>query len=68
VLYDRYREDREAIARNLAAESGATLIPPFDHPQVIAGQGTCAAELFAHTGKLDLLLVCLGGGGLLAGC
>jgi threonine dehydratase len=68
VLYDRYREDREAIARNLAAESGATVIPPFDDPQVIAGQGTCAAELFAHTGKLDLLLVCLGGGGLLAGC
>jgi threonine dehydratase len=68
VLYDRYREDREAIARNLAAESGATVIPPFDHPQVIAGQGTCAAELFAHTGKLDLLLVCLGGGGLLSGC
>jgi threonine dehydratase len=68
VLYDRYREDREAIARNLAAESGATVIPPFDDPQVIAGQGTCAAELFAHTGKLDLLLVCLGGGGLLSGC
>ena len=67
VLYDRYRDDREAIGRRLAEEKGLALIPPYDHPEVIAGQGTAAKELFEETGPLDLLLVCLGGGGLLAG-
>ena len=68
VLYDRYTEDREAIGRRLAAERGMTLIPPYDHPHVMAGQGTAAAELLGETGPLDLLLVCVGGGGLIAGC
>ncbi len=67
IVYDRYKEDREEIGRRLAKERGMTLIPPYDHPDVIAGQGTAAAELFAETGPLDVLLVCLGGGGLLAG-
>ena len=67
VFYDRYTEDREAIGRRIAAERGAHLIPPYDHPDVIAGQGTAAAELFEETGPLDALYVCLGGGGLLAG-
>jgi threonine dehydratase len=68
IEYDRYTENREAIAHNIAVQRGMSLIPPFDHPAIIAGQGTCAAELFDHTGPLDLLLVCLGGGGLLSGC
>ncbi len=68
VLFDRYTQDREALARDLAAERGATLIPPFNHPDVIAGQGTCTQELIEEVGPLDLLLVCLGGGGLLGGC
>jgi threo-3-hydroxy-L-aspartate ammonia-lyase len=68
VIYDRYTEDREAIGRRLAEERGMTLIPPYDHPHVMAGQGTAAAELLAETGPLDLLLVCVGGGGLIAGC
>ena len=67
VFYDRYREDRAAIARRLSTEDGLTVIPPFDHPDVIAGQGTAAKELFEEVGELDALLVCLGGGGLLAG-
>jgi threonine dehydratase len=67
VLYDRYTEDREAIGRKLAEEGGLTLIPPYDHPDVIAGQGTAAKELFDEVGPLDALFVCLGGGGLLSG-
>jgi threonine dehydratase len=67
VVYDRYREDREAIGRKLAEERGMTLIPPYDHPDVIAGQGTAAKELFDEVGPLDALFVCLGGGGLLSG-
>ncbi|MCZ2495304.1 threo-3-hydroxy-L-aspartate ammonia-lyase [Xylophilus sp. Kf1] len=67
VLYDRYRDDREQISRDLAERQGMTLIPPYDHPDVIAGQGTAARELFEETGPLDALFVCLGGGGLLAG-
>jgi threonine dehydratase len=67
VLYDRYREDREAIGRRLAAERGMTLIPPYDHPDVMAGQGTAALELIEDVGPLDLLLVCVGGGGLISG-
>lgn len=68
VFYDRFTEDREALGRRLAADGGLTLIPPFDHPDVIAGQGTAALELFEEVGPLDVLLVPLGGGGLLAGC
>ena len=68
VLYDRYTGDREAIGRRLAQERGMTLIPPYDHAHVMAGQGTAAAELIDETGPLDLLLVCVGGGGLVSGC
>jgi threonine dehydratase len=67
VLYDRDREDREAIGRRLAQERGLTLIPPYDHPHVIAGQGTAARELLKETGPLDFLFVPCGGGGLLSG-
>jgi threonine dehydratase len=68
VLFDRYTEDREAIGKRLAAERGMTLIPPYDHPHVMAGQGTAALELLRETGPLDQLLVCVGGGGLISGC
>lgn len=68
ILFDRYKEDREALAARLAGERGLTLIPPYDHRDVIAGQGTTAVELFEQTGPLDLLLVCMGGGGLTSGC
>jgi threonine dehydratase len=68
LTYDRFKEDRAALARTLAEERGMTLIPPFDHPDVIAGQGTAALELFQDVGPLDYLFVCLGGGGLIAGC
>ena len=68
VLYDRYTEDREAIGARLAAERGMTLIPPYDHPDVMAGQGTAALELIEDAGPLDALLVCVGGGGLISGC
>ncbi|KVM08976.1 serine dehydratase [Burkholderia ubonensis] len=67
VVYDRYAEDREAIGRRLADEQGLTLIPPYDHPDVIAGQGTAAKELFDEVGALDALFVPMGGGGLLSG-
>ncbi|MFI4891298.1 MAG: threo-3-hydroxy-L-aspartate ammonia-lyase [Steroidobacterales bacterium] len=67
VSYDRYRENREDIARRLATERGLSVIPPYDHPDVIAGQGTAAMELFNEVGALDSLYVCLGGGGLLGG-
>ncbi|MCA2972435.1 MAG: pyridoxal-phosphate dependent enzyme [Acidobacteriaceae bacterium] len=68
VQYDRMTEDREAICRKLAEESGATVIPPFDHPLTIAGQGTAAIELLEEAPELDALVACLGGGGLLGGC
>ncbi len=68
ILFDRYSQDREALGRQIAGERGLSLIPPFDHPEVIAGQGTAAMELIEETGPLDLLLVCLGGGGLVSGC
>jgi threo-3-hydroxy-L-aspartate ammonia-lyase len=67
VLYNRYTEDREAIGRKLADDHGMTLIPPYDHPDVIAGQGTAVKELIEETGPLDYLFVPLGGGGLLSG-
>jgi threonine dehydratase len=68
VLYDRYTEDREEIGRRLAHERGMTLIPPYDHPHVMAGQGTAALELLQEAGRLDVLLVGVGGGGLISGC
>lgn len=68
VLYDRYTEDRAAIARRIAAEHDANLIPPFDHLPVMAGQGTAALELIEDVGALDALIVCAGGGGFLSGC
>jgi threo-3-hydroxy-L-aspartate ammonia-lyase len=68
VTYDPAGGQREAIARNIAAERGCTLIPPFDHPHIIAGQGTAALELLEETRPLDYLLVPCGGGGLLSGC
>jgi len=67
VLYDREREDREEIGRRLARDRGLTLIPPYDHPHVIAGQGTAARELISEVGELDFLFVPCGGGGLLSG-
>ena len=68
VIFDRYKEDREALARKLAEERGMTLVPPFDHADVIAGQGTAAKELFDEVGELDHLFVPMGGGGLTSGC
>ena len=67
VFYDRYTEDREAIGAGLAEQHGLTLVPPYDHVDVIAGQGTAAKELLDEVGPLDALFVCLGGGGLLSG-
>ena len=67
VGYDRYTEDAMAIAKALAEREGRTFIPPFDHPDVIAGQGTAALELLQDHGPMDRLYVCLGGGGLLSG-
>ncbi len=72
VLYDRYREDREGIARGIAAQRGAVIIPPYDHPQIIAGQGTIGLEIAAQAAaagiRLDAVVVNCGGGGLIAGC
>ena len=68
VLYDRHKEDREALAQRLIAERGGTLIAPFDNADVIAGQGTVAKELIEEVGALDYLFVCVGGGGLISGC
>jgi len=68
VTYDRYSEDREALGRALAEERGLPLVPPYDHPGVMAGQGTAALELLDEVGGLDLLVVPVGGGGLIAGC
>ena len=71
VTYDRYTEDRAKVGRRLADERGMTLIPPFDDPFVMAGQGTTALELIEDTagdGPLDVLVVCVGGGGLISGC
>ncbi|MDQ0040914.1 threo-3-hydroxy-L-aspartate ammonia-lyase [Variovorax boronicumulans] len=67
VLYDRFTEDREALTKRLAQERGMTMIPPYDHPDVLSGQGTAVKELIEETGPLDHLFVCLGGGGLLSG-
>ncbi|MFD0168233.1 pyridoxal-phosphate dependent enzyme [Streptomyces decoyicus] len=67
VRYDRYTGDRAALGRQLAEERGLTLIPPYEHPHIIAGQGTAALELIEETGPLDALLTPVGGGGLMAG-
>jgi threonine dehydratase len=67
VTYDRYTEDREALGRALALERGLALVPPYDDPLVMAGQGTAALELLEETGGLDTLVVPVGGGGLIAG-
>ena len=67
IGYDRYSEDASALAAQLAQDKGMTFIPPFDHPDVLSGQGTAALELFEEVGELDALFVCLGGGGLLSG-
>lgn len=68
ILYDRQTTDRAALAQQIADDRGLSLIPPYDHAAVIAGQGTTAKELIEAVGSLDLLLVCCGGGGLLSGC
>ena len=68
VTYDKHRESREELGARLAKERGLHVVPPYDHPHVIAGQGTAAKELFEEIGPLDLLLVPCGGGGLLSGC
>ncbi|MBC5790431.1 threo-3-hydroxy-L-aspartate ammonia-lyase [Providencia sp. JUb39] len=68
IRFDRYTQDREQLCRELAEKEGLTIIPPYDHVDIIAGQGTAAKELFEEVGELDALFVCLGGGGLLSGC
>ncbi|MFQ4146586.1 threo-3-hydroxy-L-aspartate ammonia-lyase [Chlorogloeopsis sp. ULAP02] len=67
ILYNRQKTNREELAQTLAQERGLTMIPPYDHPHIVAGQGTAAKELIEEVGELDLLLVCCGGGGLLSG-
>lgn len=68
VVYDPEKQSREALGRSLAEERGLVLVPPYDHPDVIAGQGTAALELLTDAPDLDELFVCCGGGGLLSGC
>ena len=68
VIYDRTKGNREAIGRKIAEETGATLVPPYDHPWTIAGQGTVALELLQEVADLDTLVVQIGGGGLMSGC
>jgi threonine dehydratase len=68
LTYNRFRDDREAVAARVLEEQGGTLVPPYDHPLVIAGQGTAALELLEEQPDLDALVVCVGGGGLISGC
>jgi threonine dehydratase len=68
VLYDRAEGNREQVAARIAAERGATVVPPFNHPDIVAGAGTSAKELIEDVGPLDYLFVCCGGAGLLSGC
>jgi threonine dehydratase len=68
VTYNRFTESREALAAGILKDSGATLVPPFDHPMIMAGQGTAALELLEDVGTLDALIAPVGGGGLLSGC
>ncbi|MEQ1594940.1 MAG: threo-3-hydroxy-L-aspartate ammonia-lyase [Casimicrobium sp.] len=68
ITYDRYKEDRSALAKRYADERGAVLIPPYDYLPVMAGQGTCGLEICEDVANLDALIVCTGGGGFLSGC
>lgn len=68
IVYNRFKESREAIGKRISEETGATLIPPFDHPWTIAGQGTAALELLEEAPDLDAMIVCISGGGFLSGC
>jgi len=68
ITYDRYRQDRSALAKQLSEERNAVLIPPYDYLPVMAGQGTCALEIAEEVANLDALIVCTGGGGFLSGC
>jgi threonine dehydratase len=68
IHYNRFKDDREAIGRGIASETGATLLPPYDHPWVVIGQGTVGLELMEQVPDLDAIVACTGGGGLLAGC
>ncbi|MDW8214695.1 MAG: threonine/serine dehydratase [Roseiflexaceae bacterium] len=68
VFYDRMRDDRAALAQHIAEERGATLVPPYDHPHIVAGQGTAALELLEQVEGIDTLVVPVGGGGLISGC
>jgi threonine dehydratase len=67
IFYDRLKDDREAFARGIAAERGMTLVPPYDHPQIMAGAGTAALELVEQVPDLDTIVAPIGGGGLIAG-
>lgn len=68
VTYNRHNESREAIAGQILKDTGGTLVPPFDHPMIMAGQGTAAMELLQETGGVDALIAPIGGGGLISGC
>jgi threonine dehydratase len=68
VTYNRFTDDREAIAADVMNETGATLVPPFDHYMIMAGQGTAALELLEDSPAFDALAICIGGGGLFSGC
>ncbi|MFB9568413.1 threo-3-hydroxy-L-aspartate ammonia-lyase [Saccharopolyspora hordei] len=68
ITFDRYTQDRDQLGRQLAAERGLTLVPPYEHPHIMAGQGTVALELLEETGPLDAVVAPVGGGGLMAGC
>lgn len=68
IRFDRFKDDRSAIGAKISAETGATLVPPYDHPWTMAGAGTTALELLDQAPDLDALVVCIGGGGLIAGC
>ncbi len=68
VIYDRFTQDRAAIGAQISKDTGATLVPPFDHPWIVAGQGTTALELLEEVPDLDAIVVPIGGGGLMAGC
>jgi threonine dehydratase len=68
ITFDRFKEDRDAIGAQISAESGATLVPPYDHPWTMAGAGTVALEFLDQVPDLDALVICIGGGGLIAGC
>lgn len=68
ISYDRSQYSREDLAKDISRERRLPIIPPYDHPHIVAGQGTTGLELFSQVPDLDVLLVCCGGGGLLSGC